>query len=92
MEMFREIKEHLIYNLIPFWKSLRDDTYGGFYGRVDSSGKVYPDAEKSCIVNSRILWFFSSCLEVLGDSKYRTLADHAYDYVKKYCVDCEQGV
>ena len=106
MEMFREIKEHLIYNLIPFWKSLRDDTYGGFYGRVDSSGKVYPDAEKSCIVNSRILWFFSSCynlcregiisenrLSEAGCSSADLIDDarYAFGFLKDAFVDREYG-
>ena len=29
-----EIEHHLIYDIIPFWKKLRDDTYGGYYGYV----------------------------------------------------------
>ena len=28
-------KQHLLSVILPFWKNLRDDTHGGFYGFVD---------------------------------------------------------
>ena len=27
-----EIRTHLVQKLIPFWESLKDETYGGYYG------------------------------------------------------------
>ena len=30
--MKEEVTKHLTENIIPFWKALRDDTYGGYYG------------------------------------------------------------
>ena len=30
--MVEEIKAHLINDIIPFWKGLRDDEFGGYYG------------------------------------------------------------
>ena len=30
--MRQEIENHLIYDIAPFWKKLRDDEYGGYYG------------------------------------------------------------
>ena len=30
--MVSEIKEHLTSDIIPFWETLKDETYGGFYG------------------------------------------------------------
>lgn len=30
--MVEEVKSHLLNNIIPFWKGLRDDEYGGYYG------------------------------------------------------------
>ena len=36
--MFRdEIRDHLEKKILPFWKALKDDTYGGFYGYMDSN-------------------------------------------------------
>lgn len=30
--MYSEIKQHLMNDIIPFWKSLRDDKNGGYTG------------------------------------------------------------
>lgn len=86
-----EIKNELENHIVPYWSALKDEEFGGFYGFRGFDLTLDKKADKGVILHSRILWFFSSCLEVLKDEKYRALADHAYDYVKKYCVDCEQG-
>ena len=33
--MKEEVTKHLTEHIIPFWKALRDDTYGGYYGYMD---------------------------------------------------------
>ena len=33
--MKEEVTKHLTENIIPFWKALRDDTYGGYYGYME---------------------------------------------------------
>lgn len=30
-----EVKKELTGHIIPFWKGMRDDTYGGYYGWLD---------------------------------------------------------
>ncbi|MBP3577339.1 MAG: N-acylglucosamine 2-epimerase, partial [Lachnospiraceae bacterium] len=55
-----EMEQHLREALLPFWKNLKDDVYGGFYGFMGTDLKVVKDSEKGCILNSRILWFFSN--------------------------------
>ena len=30
--MTKEIREYLTCGIIPFWKALRDDEHGGYYG------------------------------------------------------------
>lgn len=55
--MKEEVTKHLTENIIPFWKALRDDTYGGYYGYMDYNLNVDKTAEKGCILNSRITWF-----------------------------------
>ena len=45
--------------IVPFWLALRDEESGGFYGYMDYDLKLDKHAEKGCILNSRILWFFS---------------------------------
>lgn len=55
-----EIETHLADRLIPFWEGLRDEKFGGYYGYMDYDLKVCREYEKGCILNSRILWFFSN--------------------------------
>ncbi len=61
-----EMREHLCNRLIPFWIKLRDTEHGGYYGWVDSELHVHREAVKGCILNSRILWFFSNVAMCLG--------------------------
>lgn len=89
--MIDEIKEQLIDSIIPFWKALRDDEFGGYYGYMDFDLKVDRKYEKGCILNSRILWFFSSAYKVLGDASLLDEAKHAYEFLLKYCLDKKDG-
>ena len=89
--MVNEIKEHLLNGIIPFWKGLRDDEYGGYYGYMGFDLAVDKKYEKGCILNSRILWFFSSAYKVLVDKTLLSEATHAYEFFKKYCIDDEYG-
>ena len=84
-----EMREHL--EGLPFWKGLRDSEYGGFYGWVDSDKRVDKKAVKGCILNSRILWFFSNAWAALGDESLREYADHAFAFLKDHCYDRERG-
>ncbi len=84
-------KKHLENVIIPFWKSMKDDENGGFYGYKDFELKVNKKAEKGCILNSRILWFFSNAYLTLKDEELLKYADHAYDFMVKNCFDDVNG-
>lgn len=91
MSIKDEIREHLVSAVIPFWKRLRDDEFGGYYGYMDYDLKVDKKAEKGCILNSRILWFFSNAYTLLKDESLLAEADHGYEFLKEHCVDSENG-
>lgn len=92
MEGFvREIRRHLEEGLIPFWEGLRDDKYGGWYGYVDYNLRVDRTYEKGCILNSRILWFFSNAYMLLGKEGLKEEASHAYCFLRERCLDKEYG-
>lgn len=92
MESFvREIRHHLKSKLIPFWESLRDDEYGGYYGYMDYGLQVNRTYEKGCILNSRILWFFSNAYMLLGNESLKEEAVHAYQFLRDRCLDEEFG-
>ncbi|MBP1755334.1 MAG: N-acyl-D-glucosamine 2-epimerase [Firmicutes bacterium] len=86
-----EIKEHLSKDLIPFWKSLKDDEFGGFYGEIDFDLNLSKRADKGGILNSRILWFFSNAYLTLQDETCLSYAKHAYDFLRKVFLDQENG-
>lgn len=86
-----EVKNHLEKNLIPFWQNLKDEENGGFYGYLGYDLKLDKKAVKGCILNSRILWFFSNAYILLGDPKLLVSADHAYHFLKDHCLDKEKG-
>lgn len=87
----REIAEHLEQDLIPFWEGLKDLKYGGYYGYLGYDLKLDKEAEKGCILNSRILWFFSNAYRLLGKESLKEDARHAYVFLKEHCLDREYG-
>lgn len=89
--MVEEIREHLLEGIIPFWKGLRDDEYGGYYGFMDYDLKVDKHAVKGCILNSRILWFFSNAYTLLKDESLLEEAKHGFAFMKEHCMDKENG-
>lgn len=105
-KMSDEMKEHLLGKLVPFWRSLRDDEKGGWYGYMSYGLAVEKEAVKGCILNSRITWFFSNVairiqegLITEEDCKKHGYsaediyneAKHGYRFLKEYCIDSVNG-
>ena len=86
-----EMREHLTKKLLPFWEKLRDEEKGGFYGWMDSDLTIHKDAVKGCILNNRILWFFSNAYLTLKEEGLKAYADHAYAFLKEHCYDAARG-
>lgn len=89
--MVKEVKKHLEEKIIPFWKNLRDDEFGGYYGYMDYDLHVDKEAVKGCILNSRITWFFSAAYKQLQDESLLEEAKHGYAFMKEHCFDKENG-
>lgn len=91
LNLKKEIKRELTDGIIPFWKKLRDNENGGYYGEMDYELKINPKAEKGCILNSRITWFFANAYTVLKDESLLDEARHAYEFLRDVCIDRENG-
>lgn len=89
-KLVSEIRGELTDHIIPFWKGLRDDEAGGYVGQVEFDLSRKPQAERGCILNSRILWFFSEAYMALGDESLLGEAHHAYEALKTM-LDRENG-
>lgn len=86
-----EVKEELLRHIIPFWKNLRDDEWGGYYGWLSYDLSLDKKSEKGCILNSRITWFFSNAYTLLKEESLLDEAKHGYAFLKQHCVDRENG-
>jgi mannobiose 2-epimerase len=87
MEMENELKR-----ILSWWMQISlDEKNGGFYGKIDHSNKAYPKAPKGAVLNSRILWAFSSAYTLTGEKKYLRIAERAFTYFTKYFIDKEYG-
>lgn len=87
-----EVSRELTQNILRYWSlKMPDNVNGGFYGRIDATEKVYPDAEKGGILNARILWTFSSAYRILKDTAYLKIAERAKDYILNRFIDPEYG-
>ena len=89
-EMVTEIRRELTDRILPFWRGLRDDEKGGYIGQVEFDLARKPEAERGCILNSRILWFFSEAYLTLKDPALLDEAGHAYQMLLSM-LDTENG-
>ena len=89
--MIEQVKKQLIQGIIPFWKSLSDQKNGGYYGHMDYEQNIDEKAEKGCILNSRITWFFANSYLLLEDEHLLYEARHGYEFLKTHCLDKEYG-
>lgn len=95
MGNYKQMKElakaHLSEVVIPFWNKLKDEENGGFYGYLDYDLQLDKKAVKGCILNSRILWFYSNAYLTLGEEGLLSYAKHAYEFLKNHCYDQTYG-
>ena len=89
--MVEEVKEHLLHTIIPFWKNLRNNEHGGYYGWLGYDLALDKKAVKGCILNSRITWFFANAYTLLKDESLLDEAKHGFAFMKDYCFDKENG-
>ncbi|HDQ44929.1 MAG TPA: N-acyl-D-glucosamine 2-epimerase [bacterium] len=87
-----ELRRELTENILPFWmEKTLDETNGGFIGEMSNDLTVKPDAPKSLVVTTRILWTFSAAARILRDGRYLGMAERALDFLKTRFADPEYG-
>ena len=90
-EYSNEMKAELD-SILSYWaKNTCDNVNGGFIGRIDENNTSYPDAPKGSVLNSRILWAFSSAYVVKKNEENLHLAKVAYNYIIANFIDKEYG-
>lgn len=86
----KEMQRELEKRIVPFWKNLADFEYGGFYGYMGYDLALDKRAKKGCILNSRILWFFSQASIVLNDKSLLLYAEHAFHFLTERFLDAKK--
>lgn len=89
--LIEECKSELLNHIVPFWNKLCDNEYGGFYGQMNNDLVLDKKGTKGVILNSRILWFYSSVYRFLGGEENLSNARHAFEFLKNHCIDRENG-
>lgn len=79
-------------HILNYWKCHTiDDVNGGFYGLVDINNIPDTGADKSIVLNLRILWTFAAAFRFTGEKEYKLLADRAYHYIRSCFFDRRYG-
>jgi mannobiose 2-epimerase len=79
-------------NILAYWMRYAvDEVYGGFVGKIDKDNNIDASAPKGSVLNSRILWSFSSAYNLTGKAEYLTHAERAFRYIVDHFIDKEFG-
>ena len=90
-QLVKEVQDHLVNKINPFWKKLKDNENGGFYGYLSEELVLDKEAVKGVILNSRIMWYFSNLYLTLQNKEDLEYAKWAYEFLKNHCLDKEYG-
>ncbi|MBB3112958.1 mannobiose 2-epimerase [Paenibacillus phyllosphaerae] len=86
------IEQELKDNILAFWiNHTIDEQRGGFIGELSTDQIVNPSADKSLVLNARILWTFASAFRLFPDERYLKMAERAYAYLKAHFFDTQHG-
>lgn len=87
----RELEDELS-SIMRFWETKTiDGKNGGFYGKLNNANKVFFDAPKGSVLNSRILWAFSASYNLTRNKDYLHTAERAFQYAIEHFLDKKYG-
>lgn len=92
MHQYKTEMENELHSILDFWqKNTIDIEHGGFYGKLDNSNKVFSEAPKGSVLNSRILWTFSAAFNLTKNVDYLHTAERAFQYIRDNFIDKQFG-
>jgi mannobiose 2-epimerase len=87
-----ELESHVKEKIFPFWMiRMVDHENGGFYGWATNDGKIIYKANKTAVLNTRLLWTFSAAYSLFGNEQYLEMAERAWEYLEKFFIDKNYG-
>jgi mannobiose 2-epimerase len=92
LEKYSKFFENELFNILTYWTKFGLEKEGlGFYGAVDLNNKPVLSANKTCVLNARILWTFSAAAKAYPGKGYEDIAHLAYNVVTEDFADTELG-
>jgi len=84
--------DELHHNILSYWMKYGMEEKGqGFYGAVDLDNRAVPGANKTSVLNARILWTFAAAAKKYPGKGYEEVAHKAYRVVTEDFADTEYG-
>ena len=91
-QWMEEVEQELKENILGFWKKhTLDEQHGGFIGHMDGNGEIVEGADKSLVLNARILWTFAAAYRRFGQEEDLRMADRAMEQLQEKFLDREHG-
>ncbi len=79
-------------SIASYWKNNSvDQEQGGFLGQRDHFNNIVSNANKGIILNTRLLWSFSTLQQHNPDFNLKEIAERSFQYLKNYFQDKEHG-
>ena len=79
---YRRQMQRQLASILDYWMEYTPDhEQGGFIGRVDEKDRPDANASKGLVLNSRILWTFSSAYRHTHNASYLMVARRACEYL-----------
>ncbi|HKP33042.1 MAG TPA: AGE family epimerase/isomerase [Chitinophagaceae bacterium] len=92
IEQYKAEVSQELENILQYWmKYTPDEINGGFVGKIDHAEKIYREAPKGSVLNSRILWSFSTAYNLTKNPEYLQIAKRAFEYILDYFFDKDYG-
>lgn len=92
LEKYKKDLENELFQILDFWqKNTTDKVHGGFYGKIDNDNKIFAEAPKGSVLNSRILWTFSAAYNLTNKPGYLQTAETAFVFLRDHFIDKEFG-
>jgi len=89
----REIREHLLGDIVPFWRERAlDRAHGGYFTRFDGQGEHRGTPVKYLNTQCRLLWWFSTLARHdIDRAANLARAGHGFDFIARHFWDDEHG-
>ena len=87
-ELKHQFEAELRGNILPYWMNKTPDRQnGGLYGALTNDNQIHNEVERSAVLNSRILWTFSTAARLFQDDAYLSTAKWAMQALTQHFWD-----